>query len=261
VDDGGRLWVNGKMLADSWKDQAPTEYSGQIALTAGQKVDIKFEHYQAGGGQAVKLLWSSPSEPKDIIPKTQLFPAVVQDAPTAVAAGGGDKKEQPGTPPAPAAAPANLLDNGDFELGNLTGWMVNGGDVKPVEEGAHEGAVAVRMTGANGMSLAQAISAKVAPGTTYVVTAWVKIVSTGGSSGIPRLRVCKEADLNKADFGEAAAQAAQTNEWQKLQVTCTFTADDLAAGVFVGVRHVGFQGTDLVDDVSVLPQAAGDEKK
>jgi hypothetical protein len=38
ADDGVRLWVNGQLLADGWKNQGPTEYSGSIALGSGSEV-------------------------------------------------------------------------------------------------------------------------------------------------------------------------------------------------------------------------------
>jgi hypothetical protein len=74
ADDGVRLWVNGVQLVDNWVDQGPTEKSGTIALTAGQKYDIVMEYYENGGGATARLAWSSASETKAIIPKSQLYP-------------------------------------------------------------------------------------------------------------------------------------------------------------------------------------------
>lgn len=83
-DDGARLWVNNQLLIDKWIDQAPTEWSGQIALTANQKYDIRYEYYENGGGAVARLLWSSPSTPKAVIPQSQLFlPPVPNNPPTA----------------------------------------------------------------------------------------------------------------------------------------------------------------------------------
>jgi len=73
-DDGVRLWVNGQLVVDSWVDQGPTEHSGTIALSAGQKYDLKMEYYENGGGATAKLLWSSASTPKQVIPQNQLYP-------------------------------------------------------------------------------------------------------------------------------------------------------------------------------------------
>ena len=74
-DDGVRVWVNGVKLIDNWNDHAPTENSGTLALTAGQKYDVRVDFYENGGGAVSKLSWSSTSQPKQIIPTSQLFPA------------------------------------------------------------------------------------------------------------------------------------------------------------------------------------------
>jgi hypothetical protein len=73
ADDGVRLWVNGQLLINQWKDQGPTEYSGSIALTAGQKYDIKVEYYENSLGAVVQMSWSSATTPKQIIPQSQLY--------------------------------------------------------------------------------------------------------------------------------------------------------------------------------------------
>ncbi len=75
-DDGVRLWVNGQLVINNWTDHAPTENSGTIALSAGQKYSIKMEFYENGGGATAKLSWSSASESKKIIPQSQLYPGV-----------------------------------------------------------------------------------------------------------------------------------------------------------------------------------------
>jgi hypothetical protein len=76
TDDGVRLWVNGVQLVNDWVNHAETERSGTIALVAGQKYNIKMEYYEASGGAAAKLLWSSASTAKAAIPNTRLFPSM-----------------------------------------------------------------------------------------------------------------------------------------------------------------------------------------
>jgi spore coat protein CotH len=73
-DDGVRLWVDGKLVVDNWTDHAPTENSGTVALTAQQKYTIRMEYYEAGGGAEARLLWSSPSRLREIVPRYRLFP-------------------------------------------------------------------------------------------------------------------------------------------------------------------------------------------
>jgi glucose/arabinose dehydrogenase len=72
-DDGVRLWVNGQQIVNNWTDHAPTENSGTIALTAGQRYDVRMEMYENGGGATARLLWSSASVPKAVVPNSRLF--------------------------------------------------------------------------------------------------------------------------------------------------------------------------------------------
>ena len=75
-DDGVRLYVNGALVINNWTDHAPTtNTSASIALTAGQKYDIKMEYYENGGGAVAKLLWTPPGGSRVAIPKLQLYPA------------------------------------------------------------------------------------------------------------------------------------------------------------------------------------------
>ncbi|MCB0836174.1 MAG: PQQ-dependent sugar dehydrogenase, partial [Bacteroidetes bacterium] len=75
-DEGVRLYVDGVLIIDKWVNQGPTEWTGNIALTAGQKVDITLEYYEASGISLVELYWSSESQAKEIIPERYLFPPV-----------------------------------------------------------------------------------------------------------------------------------------------------------------------------------------
>ncbi|MCX7748077.1 MAG: PA14 domain-containing protein [Clostridia bacterium] len=75
TDDGVRLWVNNKLLIDKWRIQGATEWKGTIYLTAGQKYNIKMEYYEKTGRAVAQLLWSSAGQPKEIIPRSQLYPA------------------------------------------------------------------------------------------------------------------------------------------------------------------------------------------
>ncbi|MBW4578140.1 MAG: hypothetical protein KME42_01020 [Tildeniella nuda ZEHNDER 1965/U140] len=75
-DDGIRLWVNGQLLINNWTDHDVIENSGSIALVAGQSYDIKLEYYDSTGGATSQLLWSSPTQAKEIIPASQLFQGI-----------------------------------------------------------------------------------------------------------------------------------------------------------------------------------------
>lgn len=73
-DDGIRLWVNGQRLINNWTLHAPTENSGSIALTSGQKVAVRLEYFEQSGGATAQLLWSGPGISKQVVPQSRLYP-------------------------------------------------------------------------------------------------------------------------------------------------------------------------------------------
>ena len=72
TDDGARLWVNGQQLVEDWNGHGDTENTGKITLEAGKAYDIKFEYYDGGGGATSRLLWTSASQKKEVIPSSVL---------------------------------------------------------------------------------------------------------------------------------------------------------------------------------------------
>jgi glucose/arabinose dehydrogenase len=119
-DDGIRLWVNGQAIVDNWVAHSLTENSGTIALTAGQRYDIKIEYYENRGSAVARLLWSGPSMSKAVVPTGNLF--------STTAPGGGTGVSihinfQPGNVPVPAnyLADAGLV-YGNRGNGQTYGW-------------------------------------------------------------------------------------------------------------------------------------------
>ena len=76
-DDGIRLWINNQQIIDKWIPQGTTEWQGKIQLTAGQEYYIRLDYFEDAGAAVVKMYWSSPSNSKQIIPKSQLFPHLI----------------------------------------------------------------------------------------------------------------------------------------------------------------------------------------
>jgi alpha-L-fucosidase len=74
-DDTVQLWVDGKPLVSNLNPHGPTVDSGKITLVAGKRYSIKLEQTERGGEASMKLLWSSPNTPQQIVPAAQLFPA------------------------------------------------------------------------------------------------------------------------------------------------------------------------------------------
>lgn len=55
-DDGLRLWVDGDVLIDQWRDQAATVSYGDLDLPAGEH-DLRVEYYDAVGLAEVRVWW------------------------------------------------------------------------------------------------------------------------------------------------------------------------------------------------------------
>ena len=96
-DDGVRLWVNNVLLVNNWTDHPPTENSGTINLTAGQRYDVKMEFYDNAHGAVAKLFWSAPGLAKQVVPQARLFPT-----------------NSPPPPPPAAGLAATYYNNMDF---------------------------------------------------------------------------------------------------------------------------------------------------
>lgn len=68
TDDGVRLWVDDNPVINRWRDQAPTESTGEINLSEGFHW-IRMEYYERGGGAVARLWWerigSGPSNCSD----------------------------------------------------------------------------------------------------------------------------------------------------------------------------------------------------
>ena len=88
TDDGVRLSLDtgaglATLLSNPTYHAPTTDNSGLIALTAGQKYNIRLEFFQGAGGATMQLLWTLPNGTTQIIPQSQLFSRAVNapDAP------------------------------------------------------------------------------------------------------------------------------------------------------------------------------------
>lgn len=91
ADDGVRLWLDGVLLVDAWRDQGPTEYtSSAVSLQAGIAYPIRMEYYENGGGATAILRWQGPSSGNSKVPIApeffQLAPPVSTCNPSTVEA-------------------------------------------------------------------------------------------------------------------------------------------------------------------------------
>jgi hypothetical protein len=106
-DNGRRVWINNQLVIDKWIDDYNIEYSGKITLAAGQKYDIKVEYFENFGGADCKLEWSHTSQPREVVPTSQLY---ANAAPTVSITSPANNSTYTG--PATVTINANATDNG-----------------------------------------------------------------------------------------------------------------------------------------------------
>lgn len=72
-DNGSRLWINGELLIDKWTGNTNGTLTGKIYLEAGEKYDLKLEHFDNRSVAFCKLEWASAFQAREVVPKSQLF--------------------------------------------------------------------------------------------------------------------------------------------------------------------------------------------
>ena len=78
INDIGRLWINNQLIIDQWTGSGlGNTFTGTISMKAGEKVPIKLDFGEKQGDALIKLEWSSPSNPREVVPQYQLFPSSV----------------------------------------------------------------------------------------------------------------------------------------------------------------------------------------
>ncbi|KOV72897.1 hydrolase [Streptomyces sp. AS58] len=74
-DNGFRLFIDGNPVIDHWEpDWDREQTSAPVKLTAGQKYDFRLEMFQDFGGSNMFLRWSTPDQPKQLVPMSAFTP-------------------------------------------------------------------------------------------------------------------------------------------------------------------------------------------
>ncbi|MGW8399650.1 alpha-L-fucosidase [Streptomyces lydicus] len=71
-DDTVRLWIDGRLVIDSTTPHGPTVDKGTVVLKAGHRHRIRIDYTERTGEAYLKLLWSSPSQAQEIVPRRRL---------------------------------------------------------------------------------------------------------------------------------------------------------------------------------------------
>jgi beta-glucosidase len=59
ADDGFRLWIDGKLVAEDWTTHGVSTKLAEVKLEKGHKYAIKVEYFQATGDAIAQMVWSN----------------------------------------------------------------------------------------------------------------------------------------------------------------------------------------------------------
>ena len=74
TDEGCRLWINDRLLVNTWLQPFMIEQNVELNLTAGQVCDLRFETHDYNGQLIAKLFWTGPGVAKTLIPSRAFSP-------------------------------------------------------------------------------------------------------------------------------------------------------------------------------------------
>lgn len=63
IDDGLRLWLNGRQIVNEWRDQYFSDYTVAVDLQAGQAYELRIDYYQNLLESRMRLAWERPGQP------------------------------------------------------------------------------------------------------------------------------------------------------------------------------------------------------
>ena len=78
-DDRARLWLDGALVIDEWQEHSNSESSALVSFEAGRRYTLRIDYFENRGDASIRLLWSHPSRPKQLIPSDRLYAEVPDD--------------------------------------------------------------------------------------------------------------------------------------------------------------------------------------
>lgn len=70
VDDGARLWLDGKQLLDEWRGQPLGYYVVPVDLQAGRPYRLRLDYCQYSRDATARMLWERPRQPEKLRPSS-----------------------------------------------------------------------------------------------------------------------------------------------------------------------------------------------
>ncbi|GAA0420077.1 hypothetical protein Acor_29950 [Acrocarpospora corrugata] len=72
-DETVRLWIDGQLIIDNNTPHTAAVNQGSATLVAGRGHEIRLDYTERTGEAFMKLAWSSPNTPAQIVPQSQLY--------------------------------------------------------------------------------------------------------------------------------------------------------------------------------------------
>ena len=72
VDDGARLWLDGRLLIDQWGEGSARTFTAEADLAAGNHT-LRLEYLELGGGALAKLTWQRVGDRSTYNPRLNLY--------------------------------------------------------------------------------------------------------------------------------------------------------------------------------------------
>ena len=154
---------------------------------------------------------------------------------------GGNEPVNPDTPAAPTVT-GNLVTNGNFETGDITGWKVHQSTTVNAEA-ARTGSYGAYLSGKGSYGSLLSTNVDVVIGKTYVVKMWLKVVSVGINLQI------KETNNDGTQITGKWCAAANYTDWTELSFVVSPTTNSL----FINLCGAGNGSYEVayIDDVVI----------
>lgn len=79
ADDGIRVYINNQLVIDDFRVHGPTlTESSPVRLNAGTRYPVRIEYFEYDKGATARFEWTSSSQALEVVPRSQLFPAVAK---------------------------------------------------------------------------------------------------------------------------------------------------------------------------------------
>jgi chitodextrinase len=96
VDDGVRLWIDDKLVIDSWQDDSARQLQAEWGISGGAH-RVKVEYYERGGAAQIAVNWSRKQEPANQPPQAVPGGPYTADEGSSIALDGSGSKDPDGS--------------------------------------------------------------------------------------------------------------------------------------------------------------------